>query len=160
MKLSQPQVLRAEESYRYDYWFAPDAVYRVKVIPYAFVLLSFVGAYIGLGALAQVLPSNLWFVGLLAVFVMLHFMFKRIANNKRKATGVSPSKEILENQKVARKIPWEEIKGINLTRKRNVRISVGNHMYKARINKHDYEPLKAFLLAKIGDRLNAREGAL
>jgi len=156
--LSQPTTLKAEESYRYDYWFTPSAIYRVTIISYAFVFVDFVGAYVLVSVANQFLPFALWVISFVAAFAFAYLALKRMASNKRRALGSPPPKEILENQKKAKKILWEEIKAISLTRKRNIRILVGIHAYRGSIKPQDYETLKAFLSSKIGVRLQIREG--
>jgi len=156
--LSQPITLKAEESYRYDYWFTPEAIYRVPIISYAFVLVPFIVAYLLVGLAAQFLPGTLWFVLFVAAFGLAYLVLKQMARSKRKAMGSSPSKETLDHHKRAKKIPWEEIKAIYLTRKRNIRISVGIHTYRGSIKPQDYESLKAWMSSKIGEKLQIREG--
>jgi len=158
--LSQPTTLKAEESYGYDYWFTPEAIYRVTIISYPFVFVLFIGAILLSSVVNQFLPLPFppGLISLVAAFVLAYLVLKRMARSKRIAMGSPPSKEVLENQKNAKKIPWEEIKVISLTRKRNIRILVGIHAYRGSIKPQDYESLKAFLTSKIGVRLQIREG--
>jgi hypothetical protein len=155
--LSQPATLKAEESYRYDYWFAPEAIYRIPIISYFFVFVPFIAAYLLLGVTAYFLPSAIWIVLFFAAFALAYLVLMRMASDKRRAIGSPPSKEILDAQKKVKKIPWEEIKAISLTRRRKVIISVGIHAYRGSIKPQDYESLKVFLSSKLGDKLQIRE---
>ncbi len=155
-KLSQATVLKAEENYYYDYWFTPDAVYRVRIIPYGLVLLANLGAAAAVVLLARVLPPILLPVPF-AIFALPYFGLKRMAKKKRRLRGSFQAGRIPENHEMSRKIRWEEIKSVSLIRRRYLRISAGIHTYRGTIKNQDYEPLKNFLLSKIGDGLKVRE---
>jgi hypothetical protein len=156
--LSEQATLKAEESYRYDYWFTPEAIYRIPIISHALTFVPFIGAYLLLGAAALFLPLSVWIVLFFAAFALAYLALRRMASDKRRAISALPSREILDHQKKVDKIPWEEIKTITLTKKSNVRISVGIHTYRGSIKPRDYESSKAFLSSKMGDRLQIREG--
>lgn len=111
--------------------------------------------------IAGLLPRNLaliWLIFVFAPYILAYFLLKRSAKNMRIRHGSPPSREVLQNQKISSRIAWEEIKTVSLIRRKSLRISVGIHVYRATIKKQDYEPLKTFLLSKIGERLSAREG--
>ena len=58
--------LKAEESYGYDYWFTPEAIYRVTIISYPFVFALFIGVYLLVGVATLFLPLALSLISFIA----------------------------------------------------------------------------------------------
>jgi hypothetical protein len=38
--------LKAEEAYRYDYWFTADGIYRIVILPWRYGIITAIGAYL------------------------------------------------------------------------------------------------------------------
>jgi hypothetical protein len=158
--LNGVSVTKAEESYRYDYWFTPEGIYRVPIISYGTALAPFIIAYLLVGLFGQLIPTTLaalWLGLFILAFAAAYFGLVMMATRKRKKICPSPSKEFFEAQKT-RKISWEEIKSVSITRKRNVAVSVGIHRYRSNVKPADYDLLKGMLSSEIGARLQIREG--
>ena len=96
----------------------------------------------------------------LGEWVLEQFVFRRLATRKRKAMGSPPARETLENPRIARRFAWDQVGSVALMRKRTVRIGVGVHVFRARVKREDYEPLREFLYSRIGVKLSVREGTL
>ena len=140
-----------------------DAVYKVTIVSYRLTLLAFLGAYLAYGIFATIfeafLPPVVLLVVFFVMFVVAYLWLKWVAINRR-GTILSSLPQVLADQRKSTKIRWDDIKSISLIRRRNARISVGLHVYRATIRESDYESLNGLLLTKIGDRLAVREGAL
>jgi hypothetical protein len=155
--------LKAEESYRYDYWFTAVGIYRITILPWRYGIITAIGVYLVLAIADGYLgiPPLIYLILLFAgVIGVPSVLMRRSASNARTSLGPNPSGDVLEKQKGSRKITWDEIKSISLTRKHNLRILVGVHAYRGTFKSEDYEPLKSFLASKIGERLQIREGTI
>jgi hypothetical protein len=138
----------------------PEGIYRVRIITNRLAFLSFLGLYAAAGLAAFILPPVIWFIFAAAiVYGFAFFGLRWLGERRRRAIGVPPSPEILENQKQTTKIVWDDVKSVSLLKRRNLRMYAGVRAYRASFRSEDYEELKSFLASKIGDRLSAVERA-
>jgi hypothetical protein len=157
-------LIKAEDSWRSDYWFSDQGIYRIAFRTNLFVFLIPIATFVVLRYLVLLGPQTSWivfpFFGIMVVgwFVLPYYILMSSTNKKRKSIGPNSSVDDMATRMGCTKISWEDVKGVNLVRRRTIRIFVGVRAYKAQVKREDYDALKDFLKIKLGDRLRIREG--
>lgn len=110
--LTSLSYLKAEESFWHDYWFAPEAVYRITVVSYPTFTLSFLGAYLFAAIIGTFVSEPTWLILLAVALAGPYLAMTRAARRRRTSIGSPPAKDFLENRKKAERIAWEDVKEV------------------------------------------------
>ena len=162
--MSSPQTIKTSGGgFLHDYWFTPSGIFKIEVVSKRRISIVFLGCYLtGYAAYTLAQPDILTVAPLLILWIMgMPFvLLVLLGRRKRKRLGSIGPQTTLENERSTKKIPWEQVNGVTLIRKRSIRISSGIHVYRATVASQDYDALRVLIESKIGEKLGVREGVL
>ena len=153
---------------RYDFWFADEGLYRVEFLRRSALELSSGLPFLALLVLDGLVPSSDDPSGLVRVVLLLFAVASTalvpflLAHWKRRLFRMSFAEvKVAEETK---KIPWDEVKSITLTRQTSLRFEMGKGIitqaFRAKIRQDDAERLRGLLQSRVGERFKVREGVL
>ncbi len=147
---SEQAAVRASAGARHDLWFAKGGLYRVEVLGLAARALSSLPLIAVLLVIATVpRPSSYSFaavygMALLSSTAAAYLFPSYVANRRRRRSSMSLARAKADEK--AKKIPWEDVRSMVVTKRTAVRLQVGRGLFtrtlRASISRNDYNQLK------------------
>lgn len=142
------QVLRIWGGSYHDYWFAEDAILKVRLVPQTLTI-------VGIATLV-VLTALLGITGVILgalIAVLIYFAGKRIAVGRRARTVSLSVQDVQRLGMVTLRIPYSvvsdaEIKGRRLT------LSIDGRKIRVSVPEEDLQNLESLLQAKLGSNFS------
>jgi hypothetical protein len=143
------QVLRIRGSRYSDYWFAEDAILKVRLAPQALTLLAIV--------VLVLLTALFGIVGVITgalTAVLLYFVGGWIANGRRDRVSGLTVKEAQGLGLVTLRIPYSVVSQVEMTAT-HLAISVEGRTLRVRVSEDASQRLQSLLREKLSDRFSA-----
>jgi len=156
--LSEQTIFKVESGWRYDYWIMDEGVFRVTILALRLFYPMSLGLFVAAFIISYFLPTLLAFILVLGSIFASAPLAGLIAKRRRRRMSALEPRTITENQGLTKRFLWEEIRGVTLTRRRRVAIDVGFRRFTGTINESEAEQLKSFVLSKVGEKFQFRDG--